>query len=264
MTTTFAVVLFVILAFAWSWGLGFAALGIKASSPTLSTALMIIAGFGPSLAGIAVVAFSTGSVGLRAWMSRCLNWRVGPVWYFVAFVSPPIVMVCALVLHAALGGPLPAVPAASRIPLVIANFGLVLLIGGPLGEEYGWRGYLMPALTARMNWRHASLAVGAVWGLWHLPLFFMAGAAQALMPIPVFLLNILAGSVLFGWLFERTQRSVFPAIVLHTSLNAFAGILGIIPTPTSTQPYLLVTGLLVLIAVALLIIPDSKSTPKSA
>lgn len=260
--STRLIMLFFALAIVWSWGLGFIATGMKANSPALGTVLMMIAGLGPSLAG--VVALSTGSAGLHTWMARCLNWRVGSGWYLVAFLAPPPVMVCALALHATLGGPLPAFPAASQIPLVIANFGLVLLIGGPLGEEYGWRGYLMSALAPRTNWRAASLAVGVVWGLWHLPMFFMAGMAHALMPIPVFLLNILAGSVLFGWLFERTGRSVLPAVVLHTSLNAFAGVLAIVPTVTTAQPYMLVTALLVLLAAVLLILPDRKSVGETA
>ncbi len=254
-----AIALFVALAFGWSWGLGFVASGMKATAPMPSAALMMVAGFGPSLAAGAVAVLSSGSAGLRAWMLRCLEWRVGSGWFLLAFLAPPALMVCGLALHSALGGPLPALPDASQIPLVIANFGLVLLIGGPLGEEFGWRGYLMPSLTARTNWRAASLVIGVVWGLWHLPLFFMAGTAQALMPIPVFLLNILAGSVLFGWMFERTQRSVLPVLVLHTSLNASAGVLGIVPTAMTAQPYMLVTALLVFIAAVLLILPDSKS-----
>ena len=254
-----AIALFVALAFGWSWGLGFVASGMKATAPMPSAALMMVAGFGPSLAAGAVAVLSSGSAGLRAWMLRCLEWRVGSGWYLLAFLAPPASMACGLAFHAALGGPLPALPDASQIPLVIANFGLVLLIGGPLGEEFGWRGYLMPSLTARTNWRAASLVIGVVWGLWHLPLFFMAGTAQALMPIPVFLLNILAGSVLFGWMFERTQRSVLPVLVLHTSLNASAGVLGIVPTAMTAQPYMLVTALLVFIAAVLLILPDSKS-----
>lgn len=251
-----AIVLFVGLAFAWSWGLGLAASGMMAGSPMLGTALIMLAGFGPSLAGVAVVALSADAAGLRAWMSRCLYRRVGWHWYLLAFVAPPAMMVSALAVNIFLGELPPVFPAASQIPLVIANFGLVLLIGGPLGEEMGWRGFLMPALTARTKWRAASVLVGVVWGLWHLPLFFMNGTAQALMPIPLFLLNILAGSVIFGWLFERTRRSVLPAFVLHTSLNAFAGILGIVPTAATAQPYMLVTAILVLVAAVLMILPD--------
>jgi uncharacterized protein len=256
-----AVFLFVVLAFAWSWGIGFAAARAAAGSPALNVALMTVAGFGPSLAGFAVVAIFGHPAGFRAWARRCLNRGAGWRWYLLAFLAPPAAMASALAFHAALGGPLPPFLAAAQIPLFVANFGLVMLIGGPLGEEFGWRGYLMPALTARMNWRAASLAIGIVWGVWHLPLFFIAGTAQAPIPIPVFLLNILAGSVFFGWLFERTRRSVLPVIVLHTSLNAFAGILANAPTAATAQLYLLVTALLVLVAAVLLILPDRTHAP---
>jgi membrane protease YdiL (CAAX protease family) len=257
-----AIFVFIALAFVWAWGVGFAATQVKAYSPGLNVALMIVAGFVPSLAGIAVVAIFSSPAGLRDWARRCLNWRVGWRWFVLAFLAPPALMVCALGLHAVLGGELPALPAFGHIPLAIANFGLVLLIGGPLGEEFGWRGYLMPAITAKLNWRAASLLIGVVWGVWHLPLFYMADTAQSQMAMPIFMLNILAGSVVFGWLLERTLGSVLPALVLHTSLNAWGGILAIVPTAATGRPYALVTGLLVLIAAALLLTPPSGKSQR--
>ena len=250
-----AIFVFVALAFVWAWGVGFAATQVKAASPGLNIALMVVAGFGPSLAGFAVVAFFSSPAGLRDWAKRCLNWRLGWRWFVLAFLAPPALMLCALAMHAALVGEFPPMLASEQIPLAIANFGFVLLIGGPLGEEFGWRGYLMPAIAAKLNWRAASLLIGVVWGVWHLPLFYVADTAQSQMAIPVFMLNILAGSVLFGWLFERTLGSVLPALVLHTSLNAWAGILAIVPTAATGRPYALVTGLLVLVAVVLLLTP---------
>jgi membrane protease YdiL (CAAX protease family) len=243
-----AIVAFVILTFGWSWGIGWAAGGVDAQR--------ILAGFGPSLAGIAVVGFYEGPAGLRAWWSRCIKWQIDWRWFALAFVTPPVLMVAALGIHVAMGGALPKFTATQHIPLAIANFGLVLLVGGPLGEEFGWRGFLTPALTARMNWRLASLMIGVIWGLWHLPLFFTGGTPQAAMALSTFLVNILAGSVLFGWLFQRNRGSVLPVLVLHTSLNAWSGILEIIPTATMWMPYVLLTGLLVLVAIGLLIAPD--------
>lgn len=81
------------------------------------------------------------------------------------------------------------------------------------------------------------------------------------MAMSVFILNILAGAVIFGWIFERTRGSVVPALVLHTSLNAWAGILAIIPTATVWRPYVLLTGLQLLVAVALLLVPTRKPLP---
>ncbi len=258
-----AIFAFVVLAFGWSWSIGFAATQVQARFPALSTALMMVSGFGPSLAGLAVVAAFSTRQGFQDWLARCLNWRVGWRWFAVPFVLPPAVMLLALAIHSAMGGAMPAMTAAAHIPMAIANFGLVLLIGGPLGEEFGWRGYTMPVIAEKLGWPAASLIIGTIWGLWHLPLFFLAATAQSHMPIPLFMLNILAGSVVFGWLFERTQGSVLPALVLHTSLNAWAGLLVIVPTATSGGSYAIVTCLLVLIALVLLITTNAKGSKVS-
>jgi uncharacterized protein len=255
-----ALACFVVIAFLWAWGFGYLAGQLKSGAPILNITLMITAGYAPTLAAIGVVALCNGRAGLLAWLARCLNWRVNWKWHVLAFSVPPFVMVTALCIHFSLGGALPSFPAANKMPLAIANFGLVFLIGGPLGEEFGWRGFLTPALRSWMDWRAVSLIVGVIWGAWHLPLFFMAGTAQAHMPIAIFLVNILAGSVLFGWLFERSKGSVLPAIVAHTSLNTWAGLLGIVPTLQSGQPYTIVTAILVAIAMGLLLVPSRNQS----
>jgi uncharacterized protein len=252
--STKALLVFFAFAFAWSWCLGVFGHSVIEQAPVMGTILSAIAGFGPSLAGVAVVTLFSEIGGFRSWLTKVLNWRVGWRWYLVAFCLPPATMLLALAIHYALGGAVPAPSAMRHIPLAIANFGLVLLVGGPLGEEFGWRGYAMPTLSSRWGWRGASLIIGAIWGLWHLPLFFIADTAQSAMLLPMFMVNILAGSVVFGWLFERTHGSVLPALVLHMSLNAWTGILGIVPTPETGRPYMLATGILVLIALALLLI----------
>lgn len=257
-----AVLTFAAVALGWSWAVGFAGMQVKAGFPVLSAALMMLAGFGPSLAGLAVVfAFSTRK-GRRDWLARSLSWRIGWRWFALAFAFPPAVMLIAISVHILSGAQNPVSITADQIPLIILNFVLVLLIGGPLGEELGWRGYMTPALRSRMGWRPASVIVGLVWGAWHLPLFFLAGTPQSNMPVAVFMLNILAGAVVFGWLYERTRGSLLPVIVLHTSLNAWAGVLGIVPTAESGRPYALVTGLLVLVALALLAKPDAAASER--
>lgn len=257
-----AVLTFLAFAFAWSWAAGAGATQVKADSPLLSTILIVLAGFGPSLAGLGVVfAFSTRK-GRRDWLVRSLNWHIGWRWFAFAFAFPPLVMLIAISVHMLSGGQNPVSLTAHQIPLIILNFALVLMVGGPLGEELGWRGYLTPALRSNLGWRSASLIVGLVWGAWHLPLFFVAETPQSNIPIPMFLLNILAGAVVFGWLFEKTQGSVLPAIVLHTSLNGWAGVLGIVSNPESGKLYTLVTGFLVLVALALLTSTDRSASER--
>jgi uncharacterized protein len=259
-TSISAITTFFCLTFLFSWSLGFAAIYLKPSAPDLSVVISIMSGFGPTIAAVLTVAFFNGFNGLVTWLKHALNWSVGWQWYALAFFAPPLVMFLAQVMHWALGGTIPTSPAAGHIPLAIANFGFVFLIGGPLGEELGWRSYALPALKSKVGWRGASLIIGAIWGIWHLPMFLTMGTAQFSMGFPMFALNILAGSVLFAWLFMKTSGSVVPAFIAHTSLNAWAGILSIIPTAETERPYALVTGILVAIAAWLLLRPSFNSS----
>ena len=76
---------------------------------------------------------------------------------------------------------------------------------GPLGEEFGWRGFALPRLLQRPSALAAALILGVVWWAWHLPLFFISSMSQWELSIPVFLLNVLALSVIMTWLYRRTQ-----------------------------------------------------------
>ena len=188
--------------FAWSWTCWRVAVAIKPQSPSLATALMLLGSFGPSLAAVLVVANAGGRAGLRAWLGRCLQWPKGwpQGWRWVAFalLFPGALTALAAPLHTVRGGSIGPSSAAGHGLLTAANFFLVLLLGGPLGEEFGRRGYALPALQDRMGWRMASL--GLVWGVWHLPLFFIEGTSQAHIPLALFLLSVVAMSVLLAWL----------------------------------------------------------------
>jgi uncharacterized protein len=251
-----AILAFFALTFVWSWSIGNFAQYSKAQTPVMGTVFAMVSGFGPSLAGIAAVFLFSGRAGLNDWLTRCLNWRIDWRWYAVAFFLPPAIMLLALAIHADVGGTVPASPAIGHILLAIANFGLVLLVGGPLGEEFGWRGYALPALTAKLGWRSASLIIGVIWGLWHLPLFFMASTPQAHMPIVWFIVSTIAQSVMFAWVFRHTGQSVVPALVMHTSINAWINIIPIIPASSDMQPFAIMIGIQTLIAAVLLLRAD--------
>jgi len=255
---------FFALAFAWSWTCWLLAPALKADFPVPSTTLSLVGGFGPSLAAVGMVAYGSGRVGLRRWLMRCLQWRVGWRWVVLAFLFPVVFMGLAAAAHVALGGTLPPSPAAGHVGLAAMNFLLVFLVGGPLGEEFGWRGYALPALQARWGWRVASVLLGAVWAVWHLPLFYTAGTMQSHLPMELFVLSTIASSVLFAWLFNRSRGSIVPVLVLHTAVNAWSLIIPVmvLPDGSNLRPFQIVVGILVLTAVALLL--GGERSPKSA
>jgi len=245
---------FFALAFAWSWICWLMSSFVKPQSPSLAGAFFLAGGFGPGIAAIAVVSYVGGRNGLRDWLVRCLQWRSGWRWLALAFFLPLAVMALAAAAHVALGGTLAPSPAVGRVLVAAVNFVLILLLGGPLGEEFGWRGYALPALQERYGWRVASLILGVVWGMWHLPLFYIADTVQSYIPFALFMLSTVALSILFAWLFNHTRGSVLPALVLHTAVNGWAWAIPVMVmrADDNLRPYELTVALLVLIALGLL------------
>ena len=250
-----------VLAFAWSWAFWLLSPLAKPQSPWLATLLMFAGSFGPSAAAVFVVWRTRGRAGLYAWFWRCMHWPVGWGWLALAFLMPLVVVLSAAGLHLALGGSMAPSPAIGQVPLAVMNLFAVLLVGGPLGEEFGWRGYALPNLQTRLGWRKASLLLGLVWGVWHLPLFYISDTVQAQMTLAFFLLSTVAMSVLFAWLARRTGDSVIAALVLHTAVNYWPAIVPVLPTLQSWRPYALVVAIQVVLALWLLVWPGPAAAP---
>ena len=104
--------------------------------------------------------------------------------------------------------------------IVLVSFSHNALLGGPLGEEIGWRGFLLPALLKRNGPLTASLLLAVVWGLWHLPIDLYAGF---LVKGPGAVLSRIVWTfpmtILFTWLFLRTKGNMLVAIFLHASIG---------------------------------------------
>ena len=101
------------------------------------------------------------------------------------------------------------------------NFVLFALI---VGEELGWRGYALPKMLAERSALTASLGVGALWGAWHLPTFFVPGAPQYGLPFSAFVLLTVAYSVVIGWVFVHARGSVLIASLMHGAINLSQGL----------------------------------------
>ena len=238
-----AILVFVALTFGWTWGLWLLSALVKPHAPMASNSLFLASAFGPGLSAVIVTLFYTGRAGLGQWLGHCLRWRVGWRWYALAFAVPSIILLLAIVVHAALGGAIPDSPYAGRVLIAIAQFAVIAIFGGPLGEEFGWRGYALPALTVQMGWRSAGVVTGILWGFWHTPLLFMAGTAQADLPVALFLISTVGLAVVFARLGVVTRFSVLPALLLHSVINWWSMIVPIMPAGGDMGAYALVAGI---------------------
>ncbi len=164
---------FYILAFAISW-LGWfpAVAGSRGIAPFDNSAfqlLLTLSAVGPALAAIIVTAVSDGKVGVNLLLKPLLQWRVGAIWLILSIVTPALLFVVAKLVTSALG--LAAAPPSQGDNLVaVALSVLVLSLVSNPWEEIGWRGFALPRLQSH-NALFATLVIGVLWGLWHVPFF---------------------------------------------------------------------------------------------
>lgn len=98
----------------------------------------------------------------------------------------------------------------------------IMVIGGPLGEELGWRGYAMPRLLSLYTPFIASLILGVLWSFWHLPLVFIQGTVQSGIPFWQFGLQNTLVCFIYTWFYLKTKGNLSVMILLHTLGNLTA------------------------------------------
>ena len=196
----------------------------------LSPAWAQLGALSSSLAAIVLVLIEGRKGGLRELLRRALIWRVGIQWWLFALFFMVVPSVAALYLFNLLGGPRVDWSGLQPLYIVVPMF-IFLTIAAGIGEEFGWRGFLLPRLQAHHNALVSGLIVGVAWATWHVPLFFIKGTSQyeqglqgGLLPaILGYAVFVIAQSVQFTWLFNNTKGSVLLAAVFHGASNAWAG-----------------------------------------
>jgi len=242
------ILVFVVLAFGLSW-----AIWIPLAVTGTQSWLKDVASFSPAVAAVLV---SLPDPDRRAaWHRRLLLWRIPGRLYGIALLAPPIVCLAAVGVTEALGVEGLQYNDPAQLYLVVPAFLAVLVLGGPLGEEPGWRGVLQPALGGWFSPSRAGLLVGVVWAAWHLPLFAIPGTPQAQVPIGLYVAFTIGLGVIYGWLAGRSGDSVPVAILLHASSNTAAGVLPVFPMDAggSLVPFGLVSVVTTSIALVLLV-----------
>jgi uncharacterized protein len=229
-----AFVSFFVLSFAGSWlllapmVLGQDGLGLLPYHVPLwlYVGLFLSATFaGPTLAALLITGALEGNVGLKHFLRRYGQWRVGWRWYLIFLVGFPALYLVPATLWM---GVAPWQALIQHWPTLFTVYLPGLLIFPALinwGEEGGWRGFAQTHMQVHYGALPTSLVVGCLHGLWHLPVFLLVAGPPALGPfdLSTFLLNTLmitVFTILWTWIFNGAKQSILIASLTHATFNA--------------------------------------------
>lgn len=233
-TTLSSLWLFFVVVFCWTWFFWIlaAAMRISAQSP-LGTALEVLGLLGPMLGGIGFAYITQSKDAWRDYWWRIVDPnRIRAKWYLIIFLFAPTLYAVAVLLDVASAGSAALLASEKMTPFLsapstILPFLLAVFIYGPFPEELGWRGYALDRLQARWNALTSSLILGAIWSMWHLPLFFIKDtlfySQGAWSPwFWLFVVLVVPTAVIYTWIFNNTRRSTLAAILFHFMSNLTA------------------------------------------
>jgi membrane protease YdiL (CAAX protease family) len=217
---TAALLPFTLIAFAVSWGI----LGLYIFFPDTASSgfgeitgkhpAFVLAVWAPALAAFAVVLTFGGIQGARAFLSRLGLWRCSAGWVLFLLLGIPLVFAAGAVVKGSL----------FSVPLPFDNVGaalgamLFMLFLGPV-EEFGWRGVALPILQRHMAPLWAGLIIGATWGLWHLPAFYLSGTVQSGWGFAPFFVGNVCLSLIVTPLFNASRGSILWPALFHFQVN---------------------------------------------
>ncbi len=244
-----ALIAFLILTFGISWGI----ISIYILLPDWASAtfgqisgshpFFFIATWAPAISAFALLLNFCGLSGLKPFLGRLLLWRCAPGWVAFILAGIPLVYMAGSLLK---GGPVLApVPPGGAAGLAGVLFMMLFL--GPV-EEFGWRGMAQPILQRHVAPIWAGMIIGAVWGIWHLPAFFLSGTVFGGWNFLPFFAGNVTLAVLVTPLFNRTKGSLLWPMLFHWQL--------INPFWPDAQPY----DTWLLVAVTVLVIWWNRDT----
>lgn len=214
--------LFFVLTFAITWGVG----GLWLLFPKPLTVLFgpfesgspayLVAACAPSLVGLA---FTARERGLGRMAHRLLPGSL--LTLAIALLALPGI---ALALSLFMPRPWPVRPHDVLIatPLLLLTTAQVVTNVGPLGEEFGWRGYALPRMLERWPPFVAGTILGLIWTLWHVPAFLFSGiVVTPVSDLGWYALGTVALSLLMTWLHVHGRGSLLVAgLIPHAVINA--------------------------------------------
>ncbi len=224
--------------------------------PLITVAIFAATLLRPILSAFVMTGITDGRQGIRRLLHRYVLWRVEFRWYlFVLLGIPAIEVLGAIVLPGVLVS-FQSLTLSLVLTYPVA-FVSTFILGGPLGEEPGWRGFALPRLQPLHGPLVGSVILGILWALWHLPLFWSGVWTPPTIPnIVMFILMITALTIIMTWVFNNAKGSLLITMLMHASFNTFANriVAPLFPAPILSEygllPVLLGFGATALVLIA--------------
>lgn len=192
--------------------------------PLVLLIISMLASFTPSILGLLLHKKYLGKQSFTIDMKNRLNFNFSKHWllwipaYFFGTAAISYMIMKLIVKDFEVTNAVPWL----MTPLVFLQ---ILFIGGALGEEFGWRGFAQPRMQKIMHPLLATLILGLVWSMWHLPLFYMEGTVQSNIPIWQFILQNTIITFYYTWLYNKTRGNIWLMIYLHAVANTAAAVI---------------------------------------
>lgn len=256
-------VAFFVLTFVIAWGLAGLFWAVRTTrlfdggTPSvIAYAMLYPAIWAPTIAAVVVARASAGTDGLRRLKDRLLRVEVRWVWWVAAIGLPVVAQAGAIAVAEGVS----QLSIARLIPdqaATFLTFAAITAVGGPLGEELGWRGFALPRLATRFGPVTAALVIGVAWVAWHIPAFFVPEISEHVLPpglsYGAFAVITMAASVLMAWIVLQAGTSVPLAMVFHFML--LYALAGVDPDP---PPALMWAGAFCFAALAVVVLAVSR------
>ena len=223
--TSRKLVLFFLIAYGFTWVFwiseALASRGLLGSSVLVDFLLspQNPAAWGPFVSAILLTFWYQRGKGVLGLLKKGVNYRFAKKWWIPTILLCPLIIGGSLGIAALAGENIPELYWITDPSLILVNFFVILFTGGPLQEEFGWRGYALPRLQSRFNALVSSIIIGFMWGLWHLPYFFIGTELTYAYGIIPQIITAILLSILLTWLFNNTGGSILVSLLFHNMFN---------------------------------------------
>ena len=221
--------IFLLITIIWSWtfwvlGLNYLTDRINQESIGKFLIFFFTGVYGPTISGILTTLIFDGLNGVLNLFKKVFIWNIPFKNYLYILLLPIFFVLIGIGFYKIFIGDIGSFDIAAffSIPTVL----WAGLYAGPLGEEIGWRGFLLPELQKKYTNLKSAIIIGVIWFIWHIPLWWapfgtlVSGESISFLPVITYFIMLMCLSIIITWLVVNSKGSVLVAILFHLSINA--------------------------------------------